>query len=120
MSRVVTGWGVAATVTAAGVRSSKGTCDCGARARGSGGWEASGGRRTVVGSGGGSAGQRRHSRERGVLEEARLRSTRGSGNRGSSISATAARRGYGNQRLRLRPKGWGVARWRPRAALPMV
>ncbi|THU43054.1 hypothetical protein C4D60_Mb00t07520 [Musa balbisiana] len=30
-SRVVTGWGVAATVTAAGVRSSKGTCDCGAR-----------------------------------------------------------------------------------------
>ncbi|THU43053.1 hypothetical protein C4D60_Mb00t07510 [Musa balbisiana] len=28
--------------------------------------------------------------------------------------------GCGNRRLRLRPKGWGAARWRTRAALPMV
>ncbi|THU60366.1 hypothetical protein C4D60_Mb07t11910 [Musa balbisiana] len=46
-------------------------------------------------------------RERGVLEEARLRSTRGCGNRGSSVSATVARRRCGNRRLRLRPKGGG-------------
>ncbi|THU54564.1 hypothetical protein C4D60_Mb10t26420 [Musa balbisiana] len=77
------------------------------KTRGSGGYEASGGRRMVAGSGGGLAGRRRRSRGRGVLEEAPLRSTRGCGNRGSSVSATAARRGCGNRRLRLRPKGGG-------------
>ncbi|THU66742.1 hypothetical protein C4D60_Mb05t17410 [Musa balbisiana] len=72
-------WAVAATVAIAGSSKAarnprwsgavenKGRAR-GCRARWSGGWEVSGGRRTVARSGDGSAGRRRHSRERGMLE----------------------------------------------------